>query len=68
MDYYQDCWRREEGDALQWTFAKRLEDLDFTDDMVLLAQRQTGMQGKTDDAAARAGQIGLEANAHVDEQ
>ena len=38
------------------------EDLDFADDIALLAQRQTDMQGKTDDAAASAGQIGLEAN------
>ena len=52
----------EEKRGIQWTFAKRLEDLDFADDIALLAQRQTDMQGKTDDAAASAGQIGLEAN------
>ena len=48
--------------GIQWTFAKRLEDLDFADDIALLAQRQIDMQGKTDDAGTHAGQIGLEAN------
>ena len=48
--------------GLQWTFAKRLEDLDFADDIALLTQRHLDMQEKTDDAGASAGQIGLEAN------
>ena len=48
--------------GLQWTFAKRLEDLDFADDIALLTQRHLDMQEKTDDAGASARQIGLEAN------
>ena len=48
--------------GIQWTLAKRLEDLDFANDIALLAQRQIDMQGKTDDAGTHAGQIGLEAN------
>ena len=52
----------ENNRGVQWIFAKRLEDMDFADDIALLAQRQPDMQGKTDDVVASVRQIGLEAN------
>ena len=48
--------------GLQWTFAKRLEDLDFADDIALLSQRCLDMQQKTEDTADCAKQIGMETN------
>ena len=48
--------------GIQWTLTERLEDLDFADDIVLLAQRQLDMQSKTNDIANKAKQIGLEIN------
>ena len=44
--------------GIQWTLTERLEDLDFADDIVLLAQRQLDMQSKTNDIANKAKQIG----------
>ena len=34
--------------GLRWTFIETMKDLDFADDIVLLAQRQQDMQTKTD--------------------
>ena len=48
--------------GIQWTLTERLEDLDFADDIVLLAQRHIDMQEKTNDIANKAKQIGLEIN------
>ena len=48
--------------GLQWTFAKRLEDLDFADDIALLSQRGLDMQKKTEDTADYAKLIGMETN------
>ena len=47
---------------LQWTFAKRQEDLDFADDIALLSQRCLDMQQKNEDTADCAKLIGMETN------
>ena len=49
--------------GVQWTLTERIEDLDFADDIVLLAQRHQDMQEKTNDISDTAKQIGLEINA-----
>ena len=48
--------------SLQWTFSKRLEDLDFADDISLLSQRCHDIQQKTDDTADNAKLIGMQTN------
>ena len=48
--------------GVQWSLTEKLEDLDFADDIVLLANRYTDMQVKTNDIAKNARQIGLELN------
>ena len=48
--------------GIQWTLTERLEDLDFADDIVLLALRHIDMQEKTNDIANNDKQIGLEWN------
>ena len=49
--------------GLLWTFDKSLEDLDFADDIALLAHRFKDMQDKTDDLVAYGSRIGLHVNA-----
>ena len=54
MDYDQDCWGREEGVTVD--ICKKVREPGFfADDIAILAQRRTDMQGKTDDATASAG-------------
>ena len=48
--------------GLQWNFHKSLEDLDFADDIALLAHRFQDIQGKTNDLVMYGGQIGLHVN------
>ena len=45
--------------GLLWAFEKSLEDLDFADDIALLAHRFQHIQGKTTDLANYGSQIGL---------
>ena len=48
--------------GIQWSLTEKLEDLDFADDIVLLAHRYIDMQEKTNDMTNKARQIGLELN------
>ena len=48
IDWIMTKTVREEKRGIQWTFAKKLEELDFADDIALLTQRRTDMQGNTD--------------------
>ena len=62
IDWIMKNTIKEEKRGIQWTLTERLEDLDFADDIVLLAQRHIDMQRKTTDFANNAKQIGLEIN------
>ncbi|VDO58599.1 unnamed protein product [Schistosoma margrebowiei] len=48
-----------EKHGIQWTSRMQLDDLDFTDDLVLLSQRQQQMQEKTTSVAAASAAVGL---------
>jgi hypothetical protein len=48
--------------GITWTFGQTLEDLDFADDIVLLAHRYQDIQNKTIDMATTGKKIGLSIN------
>ena len=48
--------------GIRWTLTEVLEDLDFADDIVLLASRYVDIQEKTNIMAEKAGSIGLDVN------
>ena len=48
--------------GITWTLIDTLEDLDFADDIVLLAHRHQGIQMKTNDLALISRQVGLNIN------
>ena len=48
--------------GITWTLKDILQDLDFADDIVLLAHRHQDIQGKTNDVATIGRQIGLNIN------
>ena len=48
-----------DGKGLQWTLMKKLEDLDFADDLALLAHRLQHIQEKMDSLKATAECVGL---------
>ena len=48
--------------GIQWTLLSHLEDLDFADDLALLASRNEHLQKKTDRLVNFASQTGLEIN------
>ena len=48
--------------GIRWTLTSVLEDLDFADDIVLLAHRHQDMQDKTNALATTAGNLGLKIN------
>ena len=48
--------------GIQWSLTQCLEDLDFADDLCLLAQKQQHMQQKTDKLAQEAAKTGLHIN------
>ena len=50
------------GKGIQWTLMRKLEDLDFTDDLVLLSHRLQDMQGKVDALGETAQRVGLKIN------
>ena len=45
--------------GIRWTLNSPLEDLDFADDIVLLASSSNHLQGKTKDLCANASKVGL---------
>ena len=49
--------------GIQWTMSARLEDLDFADDLCLLAQKEADMRVKLSQLIHYAGQVGLKINA-----
>nr|KAG5695887.1 hypothetical protein BaRGS_017325 [Batillaria attramentaria] len=59
MDWIMRTTIGTERRGVRWNFTSVLEDLDFADDVALLAHRHQDMQGKTSDMASTAGQIGL---------
>ena len=48
--------------GIRWTLTSVLEDLDYADDIVLLAQRHQDIQDKTNALATTAGNLGLKIN------
>ena len=48
--------------GIRWTLTEVMEDLDFADDVVLLASRYVDIQDKTDVMAEKAKGIGLDVN------
>ena len=48
--------------GMRWTFTEHLEDLDFADDIALLAQRHIDIQSKSNDLVTNAHMIGLNIN------
>ena len=48
--------------GIQWTFTSILEDLDYADDLSLLASRHQDIQQKTNNLAKHAALIGLKVN------
>ena len=52
----------EDPKGIQWTLMEKLEDLDFADDIGLLAHRHQHMQEKTDRLSVIAKSTGLEIN------
>ena len=48
--------------GIRWTLTSVLEDLDYADDIVLLAHRHQDMQDKTNGLATTAGNLGLRIN------
>ena len=50
------------GKGIQWTFTKKLEDLEFADDLALLAHRLQDMQEKVEALKEAAQRVGLKIN------
>lgn len=48
--------------GIRWTLTSVLEDLDYADDIALLAHRHQDMQTKTNALATTAGNLGLKIN------
>ena len=48
--------------GIRWTLTSVLEDLDYADDIALLAHRHQDMQAKTNALATTAGSLGLKIN------
>ena len=48
--------------GIQWTLTKKLEDLDFADDLALLSHTQAQMQDKTSKIAENSSKVGLHIN------
>lgn len=48
--------------GIQWTITKKLEDLDFADDIALLSHTHAHMQEKTSKIAEKSAQVGLNIN------
>ena len=51
-----------ESTGIQWTLTKKLDDLDFADDIALLANKQTHMQDKTNNITENSAKVGLHLN------
>ena len=52
----------ENNTGIQWTFAKKLEDLDFADGIALLSHRQQDAQSKLNRLSEEARKVGLNIN------
>lgn len=50
------------GRGIQWTLTERLEDIDFADDLALMAQRARDMEESFRRLVKYAGQVGLQVN------
>lgn len=48
--------------GIQWTLTERLEDIDFADDLALMAQRASDMEESLPRLVRYAGQVGLKVN------
>ena len=48
--------------GIRWTLTSVLEDLDYADDVVLLAHRHEDIQDKTNALATTSGSLGLKIN------
>ena len=56
------CGKGENKRGITWTITQTLEDIDYADDIALLAHRHQDMQGKTDGLVTYSKQIGLNIN------
>ena len=56
-----------ERSGIQWTLFDQLEDLDFTDDLVLLSYNHEQMQAKTAALQTTASRIGLKINNEIED-
>lgn len=54
---------QEGSTGIKWKFTAKLEDLDFSDDMVLLSSTKQHIQTKIDKLAHEAERVGLKVNA-----
>ena len=62
IDFIMKETTKEGKRGIRWTLMDVLEDLDFADDIVLLASRYVDIQDKTDVMAEKANRIGLDVN------
>ena len=62
IDFIMKETTKEGKRGIRWTLMDVLEDLDFADDIVLLASRYVDIQDKTDAMAEKAKGIGLDVN------
>jgi len=49
--------------GIRWNFTSMLEDLDLTDDIVLVSSKYEHIQNKTNQLVDNAGRVGLKLNA-----
>ena len=61
LDYEENRHRRQKRDHI-WTFTESLGDLDFADDISLLAHRHRDIQSKTEKLVRNAAKVGLHVN------
>ena len=62
IDWIMKKTTAENNTGIQWTFTKKLEDLDFADDIALLSHRQQDAQSKLNRLAEEARKVGLNIN------
>ncbi|KAL6466641.1 hypothetical protein MHYP_G00244450 [Metynnis hypsauchen] len=62
IDWVMSASTDQKRSGIQWTPWKQLDDLDFADDLALLAHTQHQMQEKTDIVAENSARLGLNIN------
>jgi hypothetical protein len=62
IGHYDDKNDEQETNCIQWGLYDKLEDLDFADDICILAQRYKDMKAKLNDLKVEAQNIGMKIN------